>query len=500
MFKQLVTQLKEALIAILPVTIAIFLLHSFNVVILSNNELILLAVGALFLIVGMVLLNIGINKALLPVGEMVGSSLSKIKKLPVLIFIVFFLGFMVTAAEPSLTILAEQIPMNSGIIVVFVALGVGLFLLLGILRIIFNKQYNLIVITSFALIFALAVVVAPEFIPTAFDSMGVATGIVTVPFIMALGAGVATTRAKGKSQESSFGLIGLAIIGPVLFMLLLGLFMPKGEYIPDEIGPTLSLGQQILDGIGKSALNNVIVLTPIILFFIIYQFIFIKLPKKKLGSMAIGTLYLFFGLLFFLTGASVGYVPIGNVVGEVLSTKNNIPLFVLVIALLGGLSTLAEPSVHVLSHQVEEVSDGTIPKKVIITSLAVGSAIAMLLSALRVVYNFSYLYIIIPGFVLAILLSLVVPNIYTSIAFDGGGSVSGALTASFLAPMILGAASSLGRNVLLDGLGTIGVLAMMPLITIQLLGFGAMIKEKAAQRISRARLREAFEEEIIYFD
>ncbi|MGI6644722.1 MAG: DUF1538 domain-containing protein [Bacilli bacterium] len=500
MFKQLWSYIKNALVSVMPVTLALFLLHGFGIIVLSGQELILFSVGALFLIIGLVLFNIGLKQSLLPVGEMVGSSFAKIRNLPLLILIIFFLGLMVTAAEPSLSIFANQSPMNPTLIILAVSIGVGLFLVFGITRIIFNKSFNIIVITTIALIFALLVVVLPEFVPTAFDTMGVATGVVTVPFIMALGKGVATTRAKEKAQESSFGLIGLAILGPVLCILLLGVFSPKPDYIPAELSESMPVWKTILLAIKDAAINNAIVLTPIILFFVIYQSFVIKLSKKRLLRMGIGAIYLFFGLLFFLSGASFGYVPIGNTVGEVLAQKDNNVTLVLVITLLGGLATIAEPSVHVLGEQVEEVSDGTISKTTIVISLALGSAVAMALASLRLIYDFSYVYIIIPGYIIAILLTFVVPNIYTTIAFDGGGAVSGALVASFLAPIVLGVASGFDRNPLLNGLGMVGLLAMMPLITIQILGFGAVIRQKAAVRINRGRQREVYEEEIIYFD
>jgi hypothetical protein len=257
----------------------------------------------------------------------------------------------------------------------------------------------------------------------------------------------------------------------------------------------------ILNAIKHAAIDNALVLVPILVFFVIYQVFYIKLSKRKLLRIGVGFIYVYIGLLLFIAGANIGYVPIGNLIGEVLVNKNNLAIMLTIIALIGGLACLAEPSVHFLGSQVEEISDGTIKKTTLVLTLAGGVCISMMLSVIRVYFDFSFMYFIVPGYFIAVALTFIFPRVYTSIAFDGGGAVSSALTASFLAPIIMGVTMAIpGRDLVLNGLGTIGLISMMPLITIQLLGFGAMVKERAAIRISKARRVEEYEAEIIYFN
>lgn len=500
MIKQLLQHVKDALLSILPVTLTVILLHFTGLVPLGNN-IITFVIGAAFLLIGLILFNIGVSESLLKVGEMIGSSLVKVSKFPLLILIVFIMGFVITSAEPSVMLLATQTPINRYVFVFVVAGGVGLYLVLAVLKVIFNKHFNVFVITTYVLIFGCAILVAPEFLPMAFDSSGVATGVVTVPFIIAIGTGVAMTLSKRRAQEDSFGFVGFAILGPILFVIIMGIFSDKPTYSAGESGEVLTISQMILNAIKHAAIDNALVLVPILVFFVIYQVFYIKLSKRKLLRIGVGFIYVYIGLLLFIAGANIGYVPIGNLIGEVLVNKNNLAIMLTIIALIGGLACLAEPSVHFLGSQVEEISDGTIKKTTLVLTLAGGVCISMMLSVIRVYFDFSFMYFIVPGYFIAVALTFIVPRVYTSIAFDGGGAVSSALTASFLAPIIMGVTMAIpGRDLVLNGLGTIGLISMMPLITIQLLGFGAMLKERAAIRISKARRVEEYEAEIIYFN
>ena len=493
--------LKESLLSTLPITLIVLILYWTNIVQLTNTELTGFIVSALLLIVGMSLFSLGTNQAMLPIGESLGASITKRKKILFLILVIFLIGFIVTVAEPSLMLLAQQVPIDTWTFVIIVALGVGVFLVIGIVRILFQKRIATMLIAFYGVIFALIYFSNKGYIPMAFDASGVTTGLITVPFVMAIGTGVAHVRGGKQAHNDSFGLIGMASIGPILLIVILGIFFPDMPiYQVGNEQQNLNLWQEFLHTGLKTMFEIAIVLLPIILFFFIYQTIFIKLPKQKIIKILVGLVYTFFGLVFFMTGANVGYLPIGRVVGQSLNSVSMRFIIVIIAFMMGAMTAFAEPAVHVLGKRVEDITGGTITYWPLVLTLSLGVGVAITLAVLRIIFKIDIMIFLFVGYLIALTLSLIVPKMYTAIAFDSGGAVSGPMTSAFLTPLIVGFALDSQADVMLYGFGMVAFVAMMPLISVQLLGFNALIQDKIRRRIARRRVEEQFDDEIIYFD
>lgn len=508
MFKSLLLKLKEAVISVLPVA-AIVLIASFTPLInLSVTETVAFAVSAVFLIIGIALFNLGADLAMTPMGEHVGSGLTKSKKLAVLISVCFIMGVLITIAEPDLSVLASQVSavINGTALIFTVAAGVGLFLVLSILKIVFRKNLSALLTFFYMLLFAICAVLIEtgkgDFLALAFDSGGVTTGPITVPFIMALGVGIATTIGGRNANENSFGLIAMCSIGPILAVMVLAL-TSNGEIAYELADYSV---ESALSGFGHILLEHILdvvkALGLIVIFFLVLQFTVLKLPKKQLARIGVGIAYTFSGLVIFLVAVATGFMPVGFQIGKQLAESNTATLIIFGLV-LGMVVVLAEPAVHVLNKQVEEITDGGVKKieMLIALSLAVGVSIA--LSLIRMEYGFSLLYYLIPGYAVSLGLSFFVPKIYTAIAFDSGGVASGPLTSSFILPLAIGACVAISgggtTSVLTDAFGVVAMVAMTPLITIQALGFKAVTSAKVRNRITMKRILSADDEQIIYF-
>ena len=483
MNRMLFVKLKEALFSVLPVTLIVILLNFTPLVNVSLTEIIVFTVSALFLTLGIGLFTLGADIAMTPMGEQVGSGLTKTRNLKILLFVCFALGFLITVAEPDLSILAEQVGSNS--LILFVGIGVGVFLLISVLKIIFKRQLATILMYFYMLLFALALLLLAidpnnaNLLPLCFDSGGVTTGPITVPFIMALGVGIAATIGGKHSNENSFGLIAMCSVGPILAVIILSLFN-SGDIVPPVKEDYL-----MADNVIKATLHHLwevtkevtLALGLVVGFFFIINAIFLKLPKKKLKNIGIGVMYTYLGLIVFLTSVNVGFMPIGFKMGEQLASFS--PIAVTVFGFIIGLVVvLAEPAVAVLNKQVDEITDGTVSKKSMMIALSVGVGISIALSIIRIIFDFSILYYLIPGYLISLGLSFFVPRMYTAIAFDSGGVASGPLTSTFILPFAIGACMALGGNVLSNAFGVVAMVAMTPLITIQLLWFNAVVKNQ----------------------
>ncbi len=508
MLKLLWGKIKEALVSVLPITIIVILLYFTPLVSLTNYELIVFIVSAVLLILGIGLFNLGADLAMQPMGEQVGVSLMKTGKIKIIALVCFIMGILITIAEPDLSVLASQVSevINSLVLMLFVGVGVGLFLVLAILKIIFKKDLSMMLMFFYLLMFALASLVIlngnGSFLALAFDSGGVTTGPITVPFIMALGVGVAATIGGRNANENSFGLIALCSIGPILAILLLGISL-NGKI--NYEAPNYLVDPNFWGNLGQT-LGNVskevsIALGLIIVFFLIIQFIYIKLPKTKLIQIAIGIVYTFIGLVIFLTAVNIGFLPIGYKMGLEIASHN--PTYMIVFGfVLGFVVVLAEPAVHVLNKQVEEITNGGVTKRSMLLALALGVGISIGLSMIRIVFDFSILFYIIPGYFISLGLAFFVPKMYTAIAFDSGGVASGPLTSSFILPFAIGACISLygvPNKVLDDAFGIVAMVAMTPLITIQLLGFKAVMAKRVREKSRMKRIISADDEQIINF-
>ncbi|MBQ4269090.1 MAG: DUF1538 domain-containing protein [Clostridia bacterium] len=506
MKKLLLNKIKESLISILPITLIVIILNFTPLINLSVTEIVVFSVSALFLILGIGFFTLGADVAMTPMGEQVGSGLTKSRNLKLLVFVCFALGFLITVAEPDLTVLADQV--GSKLIIIFVALGVGIFLVLSILKIVFKKDLASILVYFYMVLFALALLtfaISPEnfkLIPISFDSGGVTTGPITVPFIMALGVGVANTIGGKNANENSFGLVAMCSVGPILAVLLLSI-INGGDVTAPNIND-YALPDNVLLSAGVSFLNTAkdvsIALGLIIVFFFIINFALLKLPKKKIIQILIGTAFTYVGLIVFLTAVHVGFMPIGFKMGQELAKAS--PVAVAVIGfVLGLVVVLAEPAVHVLNKQVEEITQGTVSKKAMMIALSIGVGLSICLSVVRIIFSFSILYYLIPGYLISLGLSFFVPKIYTSIAFDSGGVASGPLTSTFILPFAVGACYALGgeASILADAFGIVAMVAMTPLITIQMLGFTSLHKKRFSEKLAMKRILDEEDDQIIRF-
>ncbi len=505
--KELRIKIKEALVSALPITLLVYLLALLPMFSFNRSEMIAFTAGAVLLVLGIGFFNLGADIAMTPMGSHVGAGLSRQKSIGLLLAVSFVLGMLITIAEPDLQVLANQVSsvMNGKLLIYTVGFGVASFLVISILRIIFKRRLSKILMLFYMLLFALALILAVNnnlnLLPMAFDSGGVTTGPITVPFIMALGVGISSVLGDRRSQENSFGLVSLCSIGPILAVLVLGIFADNNMTYTVEYGTVESnVLQAYLENAVHVAKEVGIALGLIVFFFLLCQVFFLKLKKRQLLRIGVGVVFTYIGLVMFLTGVNVGYMPIGYKMGLQLSSLHP-ALLVGVGLLMGILVVLAEPAIHVLNAQVEEVTGGYINKKSMITGLCAGVGVAIALSLIRIVFDFSLVYYIIPGYFISLALSLFVPPVYTAIAFDSGGVASGPMTSGFILPFAIGACVALqGENaVLQDGFGVVAMVAMAPLITIQLLGFKAIVSNKIREKRAMKRILQEDDEYIINF-
>ncbi len=507
MRKVLLKKIGESLVSVLPVAIIVVILNFTPLINLSGLELGVFLVSALLLILGIGLFNLGADLAMTPMGEHIGAGLTKTGNPILLIGVCFAMGLLITVAEPDLTVLAEQVSnvLSGTTLILTVGIGVGIFLVLSVLKIIFHKQLSSMLLFFYMILFALTALLIvnenTDFLAMSFDSGGVTTGPITVPFIMALGVGIAATMGGKDVGENSFGLIAMCSVGPILAVLLLGV-TANGDLayaVPDYSIPS-DLGYTVLDTLLHTVKEVALALGLIVAFFIVLQIFCLKLPKKRLGQIAVGILYTFVGLVIFLTAVKIGFVPVGYKMGTELA--GNHPAVIIGFGfILGLVVVLAEPAVHVLNKQVEDITSGTVSKKSMMIALSVGVGISIALSMIRIVFDFSILYYLIPGYLISLGLSFFVPGLYTAIAFDSGGVASGPLTSSFILPFAIGVCCVLQGEgkVMTDAFGIVAMVAMTPLITIQLLGFRAVMTKAVQDRIAMKRILAADDEQIIDF-
>jgi len=507
--RELKAKIQEALVSSLPITVIVYIIALLPVFDfqLSSAEFWTFTIGAVLLVLGIGLFSLGADLAMTPMGSHVGAGLSRQKKLGLLLSVCFVLGMLITIAEPDLQVLANQVSavMNGTLLVYTVGIGVGAFLVVAILKIVFRKSLSTILMLFYMLLFALALLLVVNgndpLLPMAFDSGGVTTGPITVPFIMALGVGISSVLGDRRSKDNSFGLVALCSVGPILAVLILGIFSTNDltYAVPDYTVSEDILGA-FLHTAGHTCKEVAIALGMIVAFFLVCQVLFLKLSRRHLQRIAVGVVFTYFGLVIFLTGVNVGFMPIGYKLGTELSQMGS-GLLVGFGVMAGVLCVLAEPAIHVLNGQVEDVTGGLVSKKSMMLGLCIGVGSAIGLSMIRIIYDFSLVYYIIPGYFISLALSQFVPPVYTAIAFDSGGVASGPMTSGFILPLAVGACVSLqgSEAVLRDGFGVVALVAMAPLITIQLLGFRGIIAERRAEKRAMKRILDADDQQIINF-
>lgn len=506
--KMFIEKLKESAVSVLPIVLIVFVISLTPLFDLPNNELIVFLVSAVLLVIGMALFNIGAQLSMTPMGDYTGTGLIKTKKLSLILIVALFMGILVTIAEPDLIVLSGQVKdvINGPTFIANVGVGVGAFLVISLLKVIFNKKLSMLLLLFYMLLFALTALIYEmdknSLVPLAYDSGGVTTGPITVPFVMAFGVGIAATIGGKNSSENSFGFVALCSIGPMLVVMMSFLFS-KGEIsytLPDYTMKSV-MANGVLNIIIHEAWNIIKALGLMFIFFIVLNYFITKLPLKKLLQIIIGIFITFIGLVTFLTTASIGFLPIGFSLGSQLVKAKEI-VAVSICFIIGTAVVLAEPAIHVLTSQVEEVTGGNVSKKSMLIALSIGVGIAIALSILRIRNGFSILFYLIPGYFISLALTLFVPPLYTAIAFDSGGVASGPMTSTFILPFMIGACAEFaGENKVMHlAFGVVALVAMIPLISIQVLGFRSIMAKIVRDRISMKRILRADDNQIIYFD
>ena len=478
-------KIRESLSAVLPIT-GIVLMLSIFVIPMELGSVVMFLTGAMMLIAGMGFFQLGAEMAMTPLGEGVGVQISKMKKLLTVLLTGFLMGVIITVSEPDLQVLAGQVPsVPNMVLIMTVAVGVGLFLALAIVRIRYKISLSMLLIVCYLALILVSAFVPKEFLAVAFDSGGVTTGPMTVPFIMAMGVGLASVRSDKNAANDSFGLVALSSVGPILAVLILGCFFKPTEaaYTLTDVATvvtTQDVARVFAQGLPLYAREVLLSLVPILWVFLIFQWLTHRYHGLQIKRIIVGFGYTYIGLVLFLCGANVGFAPVGAYLGKELAELSLRWILVPIGALIGYYIVKAEPAIQVLNHQVEAVTNGAISVKMMNRCMQIGVAASVGLAMLRVLTGISIQWFVIPGYIIALVLSRMVPDIFIGIAFDSGGVASGPMTSTFLLPLSIGVCEALGGNLMTDAFGVVALVALTPLIAIQLMGL--VYKLKTAKR------------------
>ena len=502
---QLMEKIKESLSSVLPIT-AIVLALSITIVPLTPGALVLFLFGSFLLIVGVGMFTLGVDMSMTPMGNAIGVTMSRARRRILPLAAAFLLGMLITVAEPDLTVLAQQVPAIPNLVLILtVAAGVGLFLVVALLRVTLKIPLSYLLVSFYLGAFVLAVLFTPnDFIPVSFDSGGVTTGPITVPFIMALGVGLASVRNDKNATNDSFGLVALCSIGPILSVLILGIcYAPDSAgYTPPvlaEIATTRDAAREFAAAFPHYAGEVAGAILPICGVFLLFQLFTRRFKRTQLLRIASGLVYTYVGLVLFLTGVNVGFMGAGELIGATIASGDLPFLLIPVGMVMGYFIVAAEPAVHVLVRQVEEVSMGSISQSAMRQGMSIGMAISIGIAMLRVLTGISILWFLIPGYAVSLALTFFVPQLFTGVAFDAGGVASGPMTATFLLPFAMGACQAWGGNLMTDAFGLVALVAMTPLVAIQLLGLAGRVKKRLADDALRAELARV-EDRVLYYD
>lgn len=493
----------------LPLAAIIIIVCGFVAPMNSMFDYIKLVVGYVGVVFGQALFLEGLNISILPIGKLVGSSLIKLEKAVFIIFFGFLFGLLATVAEPALSVLARQTHMimesvDETVFVWIMGAGIGVLTGFSLFRIIKDLNIKIVFTVLYIGVFLTVIFVPEQFIALAFDGSGATTGDVSVPFILALGIGVSVTMSKHKTNEDTFGIIGLASVGPILALFIYAIILkamhggtipPAGIYDP---GAAENLGQIIVANLGSVALA----LFPVVIVFLPFQFLLIKLPKKEFIELLLGAVAVYVGLLIFLSGIDFGFAFAGKYIGEIFLAPSRPDWFkwllLLVGFVLGAAITLAEPAVTVLGEQLEEITNGHIKKMTIRITLAIGIGFAALISMVKILTQINILWFLVPLYAVALIMMKFTSKLFVALAFDSGGVTGGALTSAFLTPLTLGAAQAVAaaagpgaQSVLTNGFGIIAFISVTPLIAVQALGIIYDMQLRKTQKLlAEAELSE----------
>ena len=488
MNKVLREKIKEAFTSVLPITV-IVLVAGVVLVPMSTGTVLLFLAGASLLIVGMGFFTLGVDMAMIPMGEGIGVQFTKSSNLVLILSVSFVMGIIITIAEPDLIVLAQQVSASIPFwyLVLTVAAGVGVFLVIAVLRTLFKIQLSVLFLVFYATSFALSYFSPGFFIPVAFEAGAVVTGPIVVPFILAIGLGLASVRGDKDSLDDSFGLVTLVLIGPIIAMFILGIFYePPGIEIETMVIQEAATFRDVVKFFAMELPNQLkdvsLAMGSILACFLVFQLVSRRFHKHQLGRMAVGFLYTLIGLVFFLTGVNVGFIPVGQLLGSQLASSPFKWILIPLGTLIGYFLVAAEPAVHVLNKQVEEVSSGAITAKMMNKGLAIGMASALAITMTRILLGIPIMWILVPGYLLSLTLTFFVPRIFTAIAFDSGAVCTGPMSATFLLPLAMGVAQGTGRDMMLYAIGIVSLVAMTPPVVIQIMGLLYSLEHKKAIR------------------
>ena len=478
----------ESLSAVLPIT-AIVLILSIFLVPIDIGRIAMFFVGAFMLIIGMGMFQLGSEMAMCPIGEGIGVQASRSRHIVITLILSFIMGMIITVAEPDLQILSEQVPaIPNMVLIMTVAVGVGIFMALAVLRILKKINLSNLLIGLYAVLLILSFFIPKDFLGVAFDSGGVTTGPITVPFIMAMGLGLSRNRSDKDASSDSFGLVALSSIGPILAVMILGFLFNTSDAGYSgaemfEVSTTRDVARAFAVEIPDYIKEVAVSLLPIMAVFAIFQLAVRRYKRRQIRRIAVGFIYNYIGLVLFLCGVNVGFAPVGIMLGSELAGAAQSWLLVPIGMLIGYFIVKAEPAIQVLNRQVQEVTDGTIPARSMNSCLSIGVSVSVGLAMLRILTGIPIEYIIVPGYIIALVMSKLVPKIFIGIAFDSGGVASGPMTSTFLLPLCIGACESIGGNIMTDAFGVVALVALTPLIAIQIMGIQYKIKLNRINKI-----------------
>ena len=479
-------KLYEAVTSVIPIALIVALL-CFTIAPMQTDLMLSFIIGTAMLIAGLGLFSYGSELSVTRMGSLIGARLTKSRNILLVLVLSFVLGIIVTVAEPDLQVLAVNVPhIDTFVLIATVSVGVGFFLMMSMLRILLGIQLRWLLILFYGVIFVLAALSDPRYLSVAFDSGGVTTGPMTAPFIIALGVGVAAIRSDAKAREDSFGLVALCSVGPILSVLILSfVYRAEGGDIAaadaNAYADTVALGRDYLTSIPQYMKEVLVALAPVCIVFLLFQVLVLKLKKRPFLRICMGLALTYAGLVLFLTGVNVGFSSLGLMLGRELGTGWTRLLIIPLVALMGWFIVAAEPAVHILNAQVEEISAGAVSRQSMHIALSVAIAGAMGLAIIRSMYGIPVLWFVIPGYAVSLLLSFFVPRLFTAIAFDAGGVASGPMSATFMLPFAMGVCQASGGNLLTDAFGIVALVAMMPLITVQTMGVIAVLRNREAE-------------------
>lgn len=498
----LLNKIKESFFSCLPIIIFVCLLGIFLTP-LSLWTILQFLFCAILIIVGMSFFSLGADLAMMPIGDKIGSSIAKTGKLWLILVFAFILGTMITFAEPDLLVLANQVSsVNPTVFIATVSIGVGFMLLVSTLRNRYKISLSLILAISYGIVFLVAIFVPQSFIALSFDSGSVTTGVMSVPFILAFGMGIASIKGSAESEDESFGMIALSSVGPIIAVMLIGIISSPEpithiDYSTIQATSFVDLIVKYINFLPSYLLEVAIVLLPIIVIFLLFQFVKLRLDWKSLWKIFMGLLYAYMGIALFLSAVNFGFLPVGNALGGLIANLEYNWLAIPLMFVLGYVIVLAEPAVMVLTKQVEMATNGAIKGKVVLVAMCLGVAIALGLVALRVFLHINLLYFIIPIYAVCVILAFIVSPMFTGIAFDSGGVATGAMASTFVLPLVIGFVQQLNYDIMLEGFGTLALIAAIPILAILLLGtFYKLILKRTAHPVAKRKRKV----EIIEFD